>query len=140
MRPNLYLFILISFKWRSLAVLPFVFSALAFRACSLHYGPIWLEGRESNPRQLVYKTSPITALVPSIKSRGFFSYWHLPGLNPSEPPFDFAASLTWEYLRPRSAHSLKCVFLLLVHIPFGYLTAYCSRTDSWPALTKRTSA
>lgn len=22
------------------------------------------------------------------KSRGFFSYWHLPGLNPSEPPLD----------------------------------------------------
>ena len=51
----------------------------------------WLEGWGSNPRQLVYKTSPITTLVPSIKSRGFFSYWHLPGLNPSEPPFDFAA-------------------------------------------------
>lgn len=105
-----------SFKWWSPAVLPFVFLALAFRACSLHYGPIWLEGRESNPRQLVYKTSPITALVPSIKSRGFFSYWHLPGLNPSEPPFDFAASLTWEYLRPRSVYSLKmCLSTLGSH-------------------------
>ena len=50
------------------------------------------------------------------KSRGFFSYWHLPGLNPSEPPFDFAASLTWEYLRPRSVHSLKmCLSTLGSH-------------------------
>ena len=42
-------------------------------------------------RSLAYRATAFTIKLVLVKSSGFFSYWHLPGLNPSEPPFDFTA-------------------------------------------------